>query len=59
MPWSSAGASKRAVRGCFASAGKNATKRKKCRKMAHEARDWRLYSTLRPTRKPRKKATRK
>ena len=41
MPWRSAEASKNAVRGCYGAAGKDAKKKFKCRKMAHEAKVWR------------------
>lgn len=41
MPWRSKKKSKNAVRGCFGAAGKDPKKRAKCRKMAHEAKEWR------------------
>lgn len=55
MPWRSAQASLNAVRGCYGAAGKSSKKRKKCRKMAHEAKQFRLHNTLKPTTKPRRK----
>lgn len=55
MPWRSAEASKRAVRGCYGAAGKNPKKRKKCRRMAHEARLFRMHNTLKPAEKPHRK----
>jgi len=54
MPWRSKTASKNAVRGCFGSAGKNAKKKAKCRKMAHEARLFRKGKTKKSRRMGRR-----
>ena len=47
MPWASKKKSLSAVRGCFGSAGKDPKKKKKCRRMAHEAKVWRKGKSMR------------